>query len=455
MSKFHSTVSRRDFMKGLGLAGAGLGAAAATAPVFHDLDELASSKTTHPLPWWVKEVDEPTVPIDWSILDYTQSADRYRNSSERGDQLLAARIQRRESNAIQGTPNSTQRDIALSDSIRVAQRSIDIADPDFEEVWLGYGKHHTAIYKGLISPYDAGPEQNLRTLQAAGHFFGTPQVGVIAIDDHFRKLSSREVPDDGLRYVVVCMVVQNHVVDKWGAETYKDGPGKGYPPDAHHIGGFKGYFNGPILSIQMNSFIKALGWRAEGRGSAYNVADGVMAGNTELTRTGMAGCPEHGISLRYMRCMKTDMPLAPTKPIDAGIFEFCKSCKTCALNCPPGSLSMETEPTWEGNVWEGKTINRPGVCKWPNDWSKCSGYGSPRDCGVCHASCPLNSTGSHYASIHKMVAATIATTPIFNGFLASMDRTFGYGKMLDGEEWWDRDLRTWPYDNIYGVGCGH
>ena len=31
MSKFHSVVSRRDFMKGLGLAGAGLGAAAATA----------------------------------------------------------------------------------------------------------------------------------------------------------------------------------------------------------------------------------------------------------------------------------------------------------------------------------------------------------------------------------------------------------------------------------------
>jgi len=43
MSKFHSTITRRDFMKGLGLAGAGLGAAAATAPVFRDLDEIVSS----------------------------------------------------------------------------------------------------------------------------------------------------------------------------------------------------------------------------------------------------------------------------------------------------------------------------------------------------------------------------------------------------------------------------
>lgn len=40
MNKLHSTVSRRDFMKGLGLAEAGLGAAMAAAPVFHDLDEV-------------------------------------------------------------------------------------------------------------------------------------------------------------------------------------------------------------------------------------------------------------------------------------------------------------------------------------------------------------------------------------------------------------------------------
>ncbi len=48
MSKFHSTVSRRSFMKGLGLAGAGLGAASAAAPVFQDLDALAGSKRQTP-----------------------------------------------------------------------------------------------------------------------------------------------------------------------------------------------------------------------------------------------------------------------------------------------------------------------------------------------------------------------------------------------------------------------
>ena len=58
MSVFHGTVSRRDFMKNLGLAGAGIGAAALVAPVFHDLDEMAASTGAAPKrPWYVKERD--------------------------------------------------------------------------------------------------------------------------------------------------------------------------------------------------------------------------------------------------------------------------------------------------------------------------------------------------------------------------------------------------------------
>ena len=43
MGKHHSTISRRDFLKILGLGGVGLGAAAVAAPVFHDLDEVIAS----------------------------------------------------------------------------------------------------------------------------------------------------------------------------------------------------------------------------------------------------------------------------------------------------------------------------------------------------------------------------------------------------------------------------
>ena len=69
MAKYHSTISRRDFLKILGLGGAGLGAAAISAPVFHDLDELmASPQAEFKRPSWVKEVDKPTVEIDWNMM---------------------------------------------------------------------------------------------------------------------------------------------------------------------------------------------------------------------------------------------------------------------------------------------------------------------------------------------------------------------------------------------------
>ncbi|ADJ26822.1 hypothetical protein Dehly_1541 [Dehalogenimonas lykanthroporepellens BL-DC-9] len=47
MTKFHTTVSRRDFMKGLGLAGAGLGAASVAGPSFQDLDAFNAAPETN------------------------------------------------------------------------------------------------------------------------------------------------------------------------------------------------------------------------------------------------------------------------------------------------------------------------------------------------------------------------------------------------------------------------
>ena len=67
---YHSTVSRRDLMKLVGMgAFASAGGSLMQGP-FKDLDEMmASPVAERKMPFWVKEVDEPTVEIDWENME--------------------------------------------------------------------------------------------------------------------------------------------------------------------------------------------------------------------------------------------------------------------------------------------------------------------------------------------------------------------------------------------------
>ena len=99
MSKFHTTVSRRDFMKGLGLAGVGLGAAAATAPVFHDLDDVGtSSKAHYKEPWYVKELEfeRPSNEVDWSAMAVWDSGPDQNTASQQSATPLGTHTTRRD-----------------------------------------------------------------------------------------------------------------------------------------------------------------------------------------------------------------------------------------------------------------------------------------------------------------------------------------------------------------------
>jgi epoxyqueuosine reductase len=57
----------------------------------------------------------------------------------------------------------------------------------------------------------------------------------------------------------------------------------------------------------------------------------------------------------------TDLPLALDKPINAGVNDFCKTCKICAEYCPTGAI--DTGDNWN---WE-----MAGVRRWDVDGSKC------------------------------------------------------------------------------------
>ena len=425
MNKFHSTVSRRDFMKGLGLAGVGLGAAAATTPVIHDLDELAgAAQSTRNLPWYIKERDfeNPTVEVDWSILNWNSGAAR----ALRGPRELPEEIERRNQLAegfirdMWNTPGMTHKDHALQLGCRPRMR--------VDEYGTEMRESNNQTFEDMNLPRWSGtPEENMRMVTAALHFWGSGQVGCVEINSKTMKADyDREIsPGDPAKYALTYIVPQSAV------SKYQSPGGFGI---LHRCCTQLGYSNGSIISTRIRTFLRTLGYMDASDGDIKNVAIGVLSGNGELPRTDFLCSPEYGTMVRYSAYRMTDLPLAPTKPIDAGIHRFCKTCKICAETCPADCISLETDPTWEPSDAQ----NAVGTKKWGTDFIACKGYRNklvPGGCSNCMAACPFNSLD--LAGVHTLVKAALATTGIFNGFFTSMEKTFGYSDTKEPEDFWE------------------
>lgn len=442
MSRFHSNVSRREFMKGLGLGAVGLGAAAAAAPVFHDVDEVMSSPNSQLChPWWVSAVDKPTVEIDWSTLGswdmgYEDLDNRYGRleARERRAATSERRSAEKAAGLAAGTPGFALRDEALKTGC-----STSLVSPDPGPSWIGHTVK-TPAERG-VARYSGTPEENARTVRAALHMYGSPTMGFLEMDANIKKLIT---PTDRYRYEDVDQAYQDgrvYVIPnkcKWiivssvmkSEDMARHMPQGGRP---------YGYNLRSILRYRTQKFVKSLGYQCLQRG--LNVPLGVMAGNNELGRIAHSVHPLWGARMVINNVFITDLPLEPTKPIDAGIFKFCYQCKKCGTVCQEkasASLNMDTEPNWDpSGPW-----NRQGVKCWSINWPSC-GF-----CEYCSGVCVFNHKAA--AAVHTVTRAVLAKTTIFNSFFANMDDIF-YPKQFEGmEEWWNRDLRTYPYDVILG-----
>jgi len=165
-----------------------------------------------------------------------------------------------------------------------------------------------------------------------------------------------------------------------------------------------GYARSRIAAFRLAAFIRSMGYAARPHtpGTAYDLIVPpilVDAGLGEQGRHSIVITPELGSNFRPS-IVTTNLPLAPDKPIDFGVQDFCKTCKICAKQCPSGAITM------------GAPSEHNGYLRYQLDISKCHNFWYSKlgniGCRVCVAVCPYSRKANW---VHKSALQMIARDP--------------------------------------------
>jgi epoxyqueuosine reductase len=451
-------LSRREFLRDMGLLGTGVGVAS-IAPVSLFGESWSDKAGLNARLPWVSEVSKPTVEIDWDFIyrfdernTVRRGWSKYLNDDEEYERLNTQRGVIANQYALEGRPGYSIRDLALYSASGVG------ADQSF------LGPDTTTPEDRGVPRWEGTPEENADMIRAALRSFGAATVGYVELDEHTEKLIYAIDPDGvPLEFEDVDQpeeTEEKRVIPKkarwvivWTVQMSTEAMSR-CPTPLGAATTSMAYARNRAIQSRLQSFLKGIGYMAIGESStnALGIAPafGVMAGLGELSRLNRLVTPQYGPMVRVFKLV-TDLPLAPTKPIDAGILNFCKACKTCAEYCPSGSLSLNTEPSYETQGgW-----NRGGVKTWYENSLTCRNYWAEvgTNCGICFSVCPFSVKDK--ALIHKMVKGVIGVTPIFDSALARLSRTAYLGGDIDKpqkdtEDWWKLDYAEYGFDSTVG-----
>jgi len=429
-----------------------MGAAASLAPMVLEGEQNSDRAYGIKRPSFVKETDKPTVEINWEAMQRYDETNTVRRgfskyvAQETIDKLGEIRTKNLDTWLKQGKPGYTLKDFALQSAAGSGGASMGFM-PDVE------GQSPEALG---VPKWTGTPEEASQLVTAALRHMGAATVGFVELDPATtEKLIYSNDPDSKQ------VVFENVDV------PYEDDEKRVIHKQARWVISYTVQMSEETLSAaptilgslttsltytrfrniqaRLQAFLWGLGYYGLGEASinALGIANGfaVMAGLGELSRLNRLLTPEYGPMVRTFK-MVTDLPVAPTKPIDAGLMAFCADCKKCADLCPSKALSFDTEPTWEvKGGW-----NNYGHKTYYEDAPKCRSYWYEvgTNCGICFAVCPFAS--KNLTTYNRLRNYLTATAPMFNKTLKSIDDLLytpftEFGKpQKDPEVWWTQNL---------------
>ncbi len=275
------------------------------------------------------------------------------------------------------------------------------------------------------------PEQMSMHIKDLAYFLHADEVGIGNMRDSFYYTHKDVKTPEGQidvpyternPYVIVVMIDQG--LETMLASTGYDGISGSQSMNA--------YLNTGVLACIIADYIRRMGYEARAHHSnnygAVMVPCIMAAGLGELCRT--ADCAIHPyLGFRHkVAAVTTNLPLAPDKPIDFGLMDFCRVCKKCADECPSGAITHDVDP-----------VEHNGYMRWNSDSDKCTVFRTTNEegssCGRCMKVCPWNSKEDSWFHKAGLWIGSSGEGP--SKLLKGIDDIFGYGtEELEKYKWW-------------------
>lgn len=290
-----------------------------------------------------------------------------------------------------------------------------------------------------VSPFFNFPEQKpavtdadgmTRKIKRAARYLGADLVGIAKLDmrwvysHHYLLETGESKPveiDERYKYLIVMAMGEDY-------DMIRTAPSALYMSET-----FLTYSRMAFLVGALAQFIRQLGYHAipSLNDTTLNIPIAVDAGLGQFGRNGLLITPQFGPRQRICKVI-TDLPVAPDKPVDFGVTQFCEICRKCARSCPAQAIS------YEGRTAEVSSIStNPGVMKWPISGETCWEYRLRHfgtNCGICRRVCPFNKSK---AGIHDAIRWVIKHAPWADRLLIWLDDRLRYGRPLVPETFWN------------------
>ena len=295
-----------------------------------------------------------------------------------------------------------------------------------------YAQGYMPLIKNLVPMQDGpvaetrasgadDPAANADDVKAAGYFLGADMVGICeapAFAYYSHELDGTLIAPDH-KYAIVMLIDQ-------GYETMEGASGDDWISGAQSM---RAYMRGAEIAGVLAAQIRSLGYGAKSHTNAdsdvLHIPLILLAGLGELSRIGeLVLNPFVGPRFKSV-VVTTDIPLAPDRPIDFGLQDFCDQCMKCARECPCDAISF------------GDKIMFNGYEMWKPDVEKCVRYRvtNPKGsaCGRCMKMCPYNSEG---LLLHRMFLWAAIKLPFTRRWIAILDDKVGNGRRNPVKRWW-------------------